>query len=223
MLQRRSKHGWNEFSVENTEPIWKKYLDQVRIFCTDPHFLAETKPGRAALSVCLHWNIQDLYFQRLSLGTGCAPDTATAPSPGKTIVRFLCSSLRVQITSSNRNEPVYLPTAHKSNALDQGPGCWSIFVPFKASGKIMKGLRRASGSWKMLWFWLSLQKRGSCGAQGSFRVSIRDTPVTDTFTHGAMCCWHPQFHTSCPQKARQKVIFAIFSFPSWVILGFCFY
>uniref|UniRef100_A0A8C0UGS3 Calcium-transporting ATPase n=1 Tax=Cyanistes caeruleus TaxID=156563 RepID=A0A8C0UGS3_CYACU len=32
VLQRRSKHGWNEFSVENTEPIWKKYLDQVRIF-----------------------------------------------------------------------------------------------------------------------------------------------------------------------------------------------
>uniref|UniRef100_A0A8D2P244 P-type Ca(2+) transporter n=1 Tax=Zosterops lateralis melanops TaxID=1220523 RepID=A0A8D2P244_ZOSLA len=31
VLQRRLKHGWNEFSVENTEPIWKKYLDQVRI------------------------------------------------------------------------------------------------------------------------------------------------------------------------------------------------
>uniref|UniRef100_A0A674HJN4 Calcium-transporting ATPase n=1 Tax=Taeniopygia guttata TaxID=59729 RepID=A0A674HJN4_TAEGU len=28
VLQRRSKHGWNEFSVENTEPVWKKYLDQ---------------------------------------------------------------------------------------------------------------------------------------------------------------------------------------------------
>uniref|UniRef100_A0A672UG21 Calcium-transporting ATPase n=1 Tax=Strigops habroptila TaxID=2489341 RepID=A0A672UG21_STRHB len=42
VLQRRLKHGWNEFSVENTEPIWKKYLDQVRIFCTDSHFLAKT-------------------------------------------------------------------------------------------------------------------------------------------------------------------------------------
>ncbi|KAI1235577.1 hypothetical protein IHE44_0002458 [Lamprotornis superbus] len=30
VLQRRSKHGWNEFSVENTEPIWKKYLDQFK-------------------------------------------------------------------------------------------------------------------------------------------------------------------------------------------------
>ncbi|KFW81173.1 Calcium-transporting ATPase type 2C member 2, partial [Phalacrocorax carbo] len=34
VLQRRLKHGWNEFSVENSEPIWRKYLDQVRIFCT---------------------------------------------------------------------------------------------------------------------------------------------------------------------------------------------
>lgn len=38
MLQRRLKHGWNEFSVDNTEPIWKKYLDQVRVFSTDSHF-----------------------------------------------------------------------------------------------------------------------------------------------------------------------------------------
>ncbi|XP_048172693.1 calcium-transporting ATPase type 2C member 2 [Corvus hawaiiensis] len=30
VLQRRSKHSWNEFSVENTEPIWKKYLDQFK-------------------------------------------------------------------------------------------------------------------------------------------------------------------------------------------------
>ncbi|NXK89494.1 AT2C2 ATPase, partial [Formicarius rufipectus] len=30
VLQRRLKHGWNEFSVENTETIWKKYLDQFR-------------------------------------------------------------------------------------------------------------------------------------------------------------------------------------------------
>ncbi|NWX26540.1 AT2C2 ATPase, partial [Notiomystis cincta] len=30
VLQRRSKHGWNEFSVEDTEPIWKKYLDQFK-------------------------------------------------------------------------------------------------------------------------------------------------------------------------------------------------
>ncbi|KFP82325.1 Calcium-transporting ATPase type 2C member 2, partial [Acanthisitta chloris] len=30
VLQRRVKHGWNEFSVENTEPIWKKYLDQFK-------------------------------------------------------------------------------------------------------------------------------------------------------------------------------------------------
>ncbi|KFQ50001.1 Calcium-transporting ATPase type 2C member 2, partial [Nestor notabilis] len=30
VLQRRLKHGWNEFSVENTEPVWKKYLDQFK-------------------------------------------------------------------------------------------------------------------------------------------------------------------------------------------------
>ncbi|NXX07095.1 AT2C2 ATPase, partial [Larus smithsonianus] len=30
VLQRRLKHGWNEFSVESTEPIWKKYLDQFK-------------------------------------------------------------------------------------------------------------------------------------------------------------------------------------------------
>ncbi|NXE89152.1 AT2C2 ATPase, partial [Menura novaehollandiae] len=30
VLQRRLKHGWNEFAVENTEPIWKKYLDQFK-------------------------------------------------------------------------------------------------------------------------------------------------------------------------------------------------
>uniref|UniRef100_A0A8C3IHR6 Calcium-transporting ATPase n=1 Tax=Chrysemys picta bellii TaxID=8478 RepID=A0A8C3IHR6_CHRPI len=33
VLQRRITHGWNEFIVDNTEPIWKKYLDQVRITC----------------------------------------------------------------------------------------------------------------------------------------------------------------------------------------------
>lgn len=53
MLQRRLKHGWNEFSVENTEPIWKKYLDQVRIFSTDSHLLAKTPGwlGRACLYI----------------------------------------------------------------------------------------------------------------------------------------------------------------------------
>ncbi|XP_027502876.1 LOW QUALITY PROTEIN: calcium-transporting ATPase type 2C member 2 [Corapipo altera] len=30
VLQRRLKHGWNEFSVEKKEPIWKKYLDQFK-------------------------------------------------------------------------------------------------------------------------------------------------------------------------------------------------
>ncbi|XP_064315739.1 calcium-transporting ATPase type 2C member 2 [Phalacrocorax carbo] len=30
VLQRRLKHGWNEFSVENSEPIWRKYLDQFK-------------------------------------------------------------------------------------------------------------------------------------------------------------------------------------------------
>ncbi|XP_010716402.1 calcium-transporting ATPase type 2C member 2 isoform X2 [Meleagris gallopavo] len=30
VLQRRLKHGWNEFSVDATEPIWKKYLDQFK-------------------------------------------------------------------------------------------------------------------------------------------------------------------------------------------------
>ncbi|NWU77976.1 AT2C2 ATPase, partial [Onychorhynchus coronatus] len=30
VLQRRLKHGWNEFSVEKKETIWKKYLDQFK-------------------------------------------------------------------------------------------------------------------------------------------------------------------------------------------------
>ncbi|NWW75204.1 AT2C2 ATPase, partial [Climacteris rufus] len=30
VVQRRLKHGWNEFSVKSKEPIWKKYLDQFR-------------------------------------------------------------------------------------------------------------------------------------------------------------------------------------------------
>uniref|UniRef100_A0A8C3IKA6 Calcium-transporting ATPase n=1 Tax=Chrysemys picta bellii TaxID=8478 RepID=A0A8C3IKA6_CHRPI len=30
VLQRRITHGWNEFIVDNTEPIWKKYLDQFK-------------------------------------------------------------------------------------------------------------------------------------------------------------------------------------------------
>ncbi|XP_054856214.1 calcium-transporting ATPase type 2C member 2 [Eublepharis macularius] len=30
VLQRRVKHGWNEFAVDNTEPVWKKYLDQFK-------------------------------------------------------------------------------------------------------------------------------------------------------------------------------------------------
>ncbi|XP_067158517.1 calcium-transporting ATPase type 2C member 2 [Apteryx mantelli] len=30
VLQRRLRHGWNEFSVDNAEPIWKKYLDQFK-------------------------------------------------------------------------------------------------------------------------------------------------------------------------------------------------
>ncbi|NWX86165.1 AT2C2 ATPase, partial [Nothoprocta pentlandii] len=30
VLQRRLKHGWNEFSVDSTDPIWKKYLDQFK-------------------------------------------------------------------------------------------------------------------------------------------------------------------------------------------------
>ncbi|XP_073410964.1 calcium-transporting ATPase type 2C member 2-like [Dendrobates tinctorius] len=28
VLQRRHRHGWNEFQVENSDPIWKKYLGQ---------------------------------------------------------------------------------------------------------------------------------------------------------------------------------------------------
>ncbi|XP_073516007.1 calcium-transporting ATPase type 2C member 2 isoform X2 [Phyllobates terribilis] len=28
VLQRRIRHGWNEFQVENSDPIWKKYLGQ---------------------------------------------------------------------------------------------------------------------------------------------------------------------------------------------------
>nr|XP_014350574.1 PREDICTED: calcium-transporting ATPase type 2C member 2 [Latimeria chalumnae] len=30
VVQRRAKHGWNEFRVNNEEPIWKKYLDQFK-------------------------------------------------------------------------------------------------------------------------------------------------------------------------------------------------
>ncbi|XP_072836875.2 calcium-transporting ATPase type 2C member 2 [Pogona vitticeps] len=30
VLQRRIKHGWNEFVVDNKEPIWKKYFDQFK-------------------------------------------------------------------------------------------------------------------------------------------------------------------------------------------------
>ncbi|NXH10940.1 AT2C2 ATPase, partial [Bucco capensis] len=30
VFQRRLNHGWNEFAVGNTEPIWKKYLDQFK-------------------------------------------------------------------------------------------------------------------------------------------------------------------------------------------------
>ncbi|XP_019391493.1 PREDICTED: calcium-transporting ATPase type 2C member 2 isoform X1 [Crocodylus porosus] len=30
VLHRRLTHGWNEFIVDNTEPIWKKYLDQFK-------------------------------------------------------------------------------------------------------------------------------------------------------------------------------------------------
>lgn len=30
VAQRRLVHGWNEFVTDNTEPVWKKYLDQVR-------------------------------------------------------------------------------------------------------------------------------------------------------------------------------------------------
>ncbi|KAM3828960.1 calcium-transporting ATPase type 2C member 2 isoform 3-T3 [Vipera latastei] len=30
VLQRRVKHGWNELVADNTEPVWKKYLDQFK-------------------------------------------------------------------------------------------------------------------------------------------------------------------------------------------------
>lgn len=30
VLHRRIKHGWNEFVIDNTQPVWKKYLDQVK-------------------------------------------------------------------------------------------------------------------------------------------------------------------------------------------------
>lgn len=34
--QRRRVHGWNEFVADNTEPVWKKYLDQVGVLpCTN--------------------------------------------------------------------------------------------------------------------------------------------------------------------------------------------
>ncbi|XP_039619405.1 calcium-transporting ATPase type 2C member 2-like [Polypterus senegalus] len=40
VLERRKKHGWNEFMVDNNEPIWKKYLSQFKnplillLFCS---------------------------------------------------------------------------------------------------------------------------------------------------------------------------------------------
>ncbi|XP_061450671.1 calcium-transporting ATPase type 2C member 2 [Rhineura floridana] len=30
VLHRRIKHGWNELVIDNTEPVWKKYLDQFK-------------------------------------------------------------------------------------------------------------------------------------------------------------------------------------------------
>ncbi|OWK16393.1 hypothetical protein Celaphus_00004003, partial [Cervus elaphus hippelaphus] len=30
VTQRRLVHGWNEFVADNTEPVWKKYLDQFK-------------------------------------------------------------------------------------------------------------------------------------------------------------------------------------------------
>lgn len=53
MLQRRLKHGWNEFSVDATEPIWKKYLDQVSIFGMDSWFLL-TAPNWGGLGKSLY-------------------------------------------------------------------------------------------------------------------------------------------------------------------------
>uniref|UniRef100_A0A452ULB8 Calcium-transporting ATPase n=1 Tax=Ursus maritimus TaxID=29073 RepID=A0A452ULB8_URSMA len=45
--QRRQVHGWNEFVADHTEPVWKKYLDQVGVIpCMNP-----CKPERAVLIV----------------------------------------------------------------------------------------------------------------------------------------------------------------------------
>lgn len=29
--RRRDKHGWNEFNIGESEPLWKKYLMQVHV------------------------------------------------------------------------------------------------------------------------------------------------------------------------------------------------
>lgn len=70
VLQRRLKHGWNEFSVENTEPVWKKYLDQVKTLCTDPHVLAKPKTWLGCSEIEI-FRIFSFLNER-SLGTGCA-------------------------------------------------------------------------------------------------------------------------------------------------------
>lgn len=45
VTQRRLVHGWNEFVSDSTEPVWKKYLDQVGPRCP-PALLSPQ--GRAA-------------------------------------------------------------------------------------------------------------------------------------------------------------------------------
>lgn len=193
MLQRRSKHGWNEFSVENTEPIWKKYLDQVRILCTDPRFLAKNKSWLVLSGVCIE-------IFRISTRRDWALEQA------QELLLVLGKPLwdPVQITSSNRNEHFYLHTAHKSNALQQGPDCWSVFIPFKASDKIVKGCRRGSGGWKMLCFWPSLQKRRSSGHfQGS--VSVHQWQV-----HSEMVPCAPDIHNFTPTAPKSQAESDIF-------------
>ncbi|XP_033700176.1 calcium-transporting ATPase type 2C member 2 isoform X3 [Tursiops truncatus] len=46
VTQRRLVHGWNEFVADNTEPVWKKYLDQVTDLLVDESsFTGEAEPS----------------------------------------------------------------------------------------------------------------------------------------------------------------------------------
>ncbi|KAG2469841.1 CMIP protein, partial [Polypterus senegalus] len=60
VLERRKKHGWNEFMVDNNEPIWKKYLSQFKnplillLFCSALISII-TKEYEDAISITLEY------------------------------------------------------------------------------------------------------------------------------------------------------------------------